>query len=284
MLRLPPIELRAGRLDWSRTYVMGVLNVTPDSFSDGGRYTDVSAAAEHALAMDAAGADFIDVGGESTRPGSRPVPAAEERARVVPVLEALAGRTRAALSVDTTKAEVATAALAAGAEVVNDVSGGRFDPGLVAAAAGAGAVLVCGHLRGGTMAEVHAGEAAPPRFEEVVAELGARLAALPAALRGRTIADPGLGFGKRTAENLELLRRAGELAAALSCPVMLGASRKRFLGELTGLPVGSRDAASVGAALAAAAAGAHVVRVHDVAGTIAALRVFEAVHHPEVHA
>ncbi|HUS68481.1 MAG TPA: dihydropteroate synthase [Kofleriaceae bacterium] len=276
MIRLPPIELRAGRLDWSRTYVMGVLNVTPDSFSDGGRYTDVSAAVEHALAMDAAGADFIDVGGESTRPGSSPVPAAEERARVVPVLEALAGRTRAALSVDTTKAEVAVAALAAGAEVVNDVSGGRFDPGLVATAAGAGAVRVCGHLRGSSMAVVHA-VAAPPRFEEVVAELAARLAALPAALRGRTIADPGLGFGKRTAENLELLRRAGELSAALSCAVMLGASRKRFLGELTGLPVGSRDAASVGAALAAAAAGAHVVRVHDVAGTIAALRVFEAV-------
>ena len=256
---------------------MGVLNVTPDSFSDGGRHTDLPAAVEHALAMDAAGADLIDVGGESTRPGARPVPAAEERGRVIPVIEALAGRTRAALSIDTTKAEVAAAALAAGAEVVNDVSGGAFDPGLVAAAAAAGAVFVCGHLRGASMAEVPAGEAAPPRWDEVAAELGARLSALPAALRARTIADPGLGFGKRTAGNLELTRRAGELAAALSCPVMLGASRKRFLGELTGLPVGSRDAASIGAALAAAASGAHVVRVHDVAGTVAALRVFEAV-------
>jgi dihydropteroate synthase len=274
---LPDIELRRARLDWSRAYVMGVLNVTPDSFSDGGRYTDVDSAVAHALEMDAAGADLIDVGGESTRPGARPVPAAAERARVIPVLEALAGRTRAALSVDTTRAEVAAAALAAGAEVVNDVSGGLFDPGLVGVAAAAGAVLVCGHVRGTSVAEVHAGEAVPPGFDEVAAELGARLATLPPALRARTIADPGLGFGKRAAGNLELTRRAGALSAALSCAVMLGASRKRFLGELTGLPVDSRDAASIGAALAGVASGAHVVRVHDVAGTVAALRVFEAV-------
>lgn len=265
------------RLDWSRPYIMGVVNTTPDSFSDGGRFSSVEAAVAHALSLDADGADLIDIGGESTRPGAAPVAADEEIRRVVPVLEALAGRTRAALSIDTSKAEVARAALAAGAEVVNDISGGLFDPGLVAVAAEAGAALVCGHLRGASLAEVHAGELAPPSFDQVVDELGRRLAVLPAELRGRTVCDPGLGFGKRVRENLELSRRAGELAAALSCAVMVGPSRKRFLGELTGRPVGERDAATIGAALASIVAGAHMVRVHDVAGVGEALRVFRAV-------
>lgn len=256
---------------------MGVVNTTPDSFSDGGRFASVEAAVAHAVALDAAGADLLDIGGESTRPGAALVPAAEESSRVLPVLEALAGRTRAALSVDTTKAEVARAAVAAGAEVVNDISGGRFDPALIEVAAGAGAAFVCGHLRGRTLAEVHRGEADPPTFEEVVAELAERLAALPPAMRRRTVCDPGLGFGKRGRENLELCRRAGELGAALSCAVMVGPSRKRFLGELTGRPVGERDAATIGAALASIEAGAHIVRVHDVAGVAQALAVYRAV-------
>lgn len=274
---LPAIRFRGAVLDWSRPYVMGVLNVTPDSFSDGSRFASLEVAVAQALGLDQAGADLIDVGGESTRPGARPVSAAEELARVLPVIEALAGRVRAVLSVDTTKAEVARAVLTAGAEVVNDVSGGRFDPDLVPAVAAAGAALVCGHLRGRNLAEVHAGEAAPPSTEEVIAELGASLARLPPDLRARTIADPGLGFGKRTPENLELTRRAGELSAALSCAVMVGPSRKRFLGEITGRPVDDRDAATIGAAIAAVAHGAHVVRVHDVAGVVAALRVWRAV-------
>jgi dihydropteroate synthase len=132
-------------------------------------------------------------------------------------------------------------------------------------------------VRGSSIAEVHASEAEPPSFDQVAEELGERLAALPPDLRRRTIADPGLGFGKRIRQNLELSRRAGELAARLSCPVMVGPSRKRFLGQLTGHPVADRDAATIGAALAAAAAGAHVIRVHDVAGVTAALRVFGAV-------
>lgn len=256
---------------------MGIVNTTPDSFSDGGRFASFADAVAHAMALDAAGADLLDIGGESTRPGAAAVTAAEESSRVVPVLEALSGRTRAALSVDTTKAEVARAALAVGAEVVNDISGGRFEPALIEVAAGAGAVFVCGHLRGRVLAEVHRGEADPPGFDEVVSELAERLAGLPPGMRGRTVCDPGLGFGKRGRENLELCRRAGELGAALSCAVMVGPSRKRFLGELTGRPVGERDAATIGAALASIASGAHIVRVHDVAGVAEALAVYRAV-------
>jgi dihydropteroate synthase len=274
---LPPIVFRCQTLDWSRPYVMGVVNATPDSFSAGGRFTSVAEAVAHGLQLEADGADFIDVGGESTRPGAGQVSAEVEIARVIPILEGLEGRVRAVLSVDTAKAEVARAALAAGAELVNDISGGRFEPALIAVAAEAGAALVCGHVRGSTIAEVHAGEDRPPTFDQVADELGERLAALPPELRRRTIADPGLGFGKRGPENLELSRRAGELAGRLSCPVMVGPSRKRFLGLLTGRPVGDRDAATIGAALAAAASGAHVVRVHDVAGVTAALKVFGAV-------
>ncbi|HYU14968.1 MAG TPA: dihydropteroate synthase [Candidatus Acidoferrum sp.] len=283
MGRFLPIDFRRARLDWSRPYVMGVVNVTPDSFSPAGRFTSVDDAVAHALQLDADGADLIDVGGESTRPlvGTGTVTPDVEIQRVLPVIERLAGRTRAILSVDTSKAAVAGAAAAAGAELVNDISGGRFDPELVAVTAAAGAALVCGHLRGGTIAEVHSRENDPPTFDQVVDELGERLAALPPDLRRRTVCDPGLGFGKRTPQNLELSRRAGELAARLSCPVMLGPSRKRFLGELTGRPVGDRDAATIGAALAAVAAGAHVVRVHDVSGVTAALRVFRAVRGEE---
>ena len=271
----PPIRFRARTLDWSRPYLVGVVNTTPDSFSDGGRLGTVAAAVDHALALVEAGADLIDIGGESTRPGAAPVSLDEERARVLPVIERLAGRTGAVLSVDTCKGELARAALAAGAEVVNDVSGGLFDAGTAEAAAAAGAAFVCGHVRGRTLEEVHA--APPPGFEAVVAELAARLADLPASLAGRIAVDPGLGFGKQTSQNLELLRRAGELSAALSCPVMVGPSRKRFLGELTGRPVGERDAATIGAALAAAAAGAHLIRVHEVGAVRDALAVFRAV-------
>jgi dihydropteroate synthase len=271
----PPIRFRGVTLDWSRPYLVGVVNTTPDSFSDGGRLGSVDAAVEHALGLAAAGADLIDIGGESTRPGADPVALEEELARVVPVVERLAGRTAAVLSIDTCKGEVARAALAAGAEVVNDISGGLFDAGTARAAAEAGAAFVCGHVRGGRLAEVH--RAAPPGFDELADELAARVRDLPPGLAGRIACDPGLGFGKQTAQNLELLRRAGELSDRLSCPVMVGPSRKRFLGELTGRPVGERDAATIGAALAAALFGAQLIRVHEVAGVRDALRVFDAV-------
>ncbi len=275
------IGLNRITLDWSRTYIMGVVNVTPDSFSDGGRFAGAEQAIAFGLKLLADGADLVDVGGESTRPhDASPVTAAEELERVLPVIRGLV-RGGATVSIDTTKAEVAAAALAAGAEVVNDISGGGFDPGIIDVAARAGAAYVCGHVRGRTLAEVHAAGAPDgppaPTFEEVAFELAARIAGLPAALRTRTLVDPGLGFGKRTEQNLDLLARAGELAAGCGRPVLVGPSRKRFLGELTGRPVGERDAATVGACLAAVAAGAHMVRVHDVAGLRPALQVFEAV-------
>ena len=279
---LSPLHFRDVSFDWSRPVLVGVVNVTPDSFSDGGRLTGPEAAAERALELAAAGAAIIDIGGESTRPGAEGVAAAAEIDRVVPVLERLAGRIGAVLSVDTTKAEVAGAALQAGAEVVNDISGGLFDPGLIDVAAAAGAALVLGHVRGGSLAEVHAAEnaAAPPTFDDVAVDLAARLAGLPQGLRARAIADPGLGFGKRMAENLTLTRRAGELSARLSCPVMVGPSRKRFLGHLTGRPVAERDPATVGAALAAFHSGAQLVRVHDVASVADALVVYRAIREP----
>ena len=203
--------------------------------------------------------------------------AADEAERVVPVIERLVSTTEIPVSVDTTKGSVARAALAAGAEIVNDVSGGQFDPDLVSICADRGAIFVCGHARGRNIAETHASETTPPTFDDVVDELGERLVRLPAALRRRTIVDPGIGFGKPRALNLELLARAGELGARLACPVLVGPSRKRVLGELTGRPVDDRDDATVGACLAAAAAGANMVRVHDVKRTRDALVVFEAV-------
>jgi dihydropteroate synthase len=254
---------------------MGVVNVTPDSFSDGGRHAGMESAVRHALRLEDEGADIVDVGGESTRPGAEGVAAREEIARTAPVIRALRERGRSPISIDTTKAEVARVALDAGAEIVNDVSGGRYDPELPGVVAEAGAAYVLGHLRGRTIAETHA--AAPPDFEELVEELSARLQALPPALRPRTIVDPGLGFGKGTAENLTLLARAGEIAAALARPVMVGPSRKRFLGELTGRPVDERDDATVGACLAAVARGANLVRVHAVRPVKDALVVFERV-------
>ncbi|WP_428265202.1 dihydropteroate synthase [Haliangium sp.] len=274
---LATIELRTRRFDWSRVYVMGVVNVTPDSFSDGGRWLDPAAAVAHGRALVAAGADLLDIGGESTRPGAEVVDAAIECARVVPVIEALAEAVSVPLSVDTCKAEVARAALAAGAEIVNDISGGRFDPEIVDCCAEVGAVFVCSHVRGRDLAEVHEAERDPPDFDEIAQTLAEQVAGLPAALRGRTIVDPGLGFGKRGGENLGLLARAGELGARLGCPVLVGPSRKRFIVDLVGGEMELRDRGTAGACLAAAGCGAQMVRVHDVAGLVPALRVYEAV-------
>jgi dihydropteroate synthase len=255
-----------------------VVNLTPDSFSDGGRLANVDSAVEFALRLQHAGADVLDLGGESTRPQrAEPISAAEEIDRVVPVISGLAKRASVPISIDTTKAAVAAAALEAGADIVNDISGGLFDDGMIDAVARAGAAYVCGHVRGGSIAQVHASESDPPTFEDVSLELARRLAALPVDLRQRTLVDPGLGFGKKGRENLELLARSGELAAALARPVLVGPSRKRFLGDLTGRPVDDRDHATIGAGLAAVAAGADALRVHDVKGMRDALTVFEAV-------
>jgi dihydropteroate synthase len=277
--RPPPLDLGRGLIaDWDRVLIMGVVNVTPDSFSDGGRYLDATAAVEHGLALWAAGAAILDVGGEATNPRAAAVGADDELARVLPVIEGLAAA-GAVVSVDTTKAAVARAACAAGATVVNDVSGGAFDPGIAAATAAAGAVYVCGHLRGASLAEVFAAEA-PVSWREVADELAARLDTLPSGLRERTIVDPGLGFGKGAdgRGNAALVAHAGDLAHTLGRPVLVGPSRKRFIGRLAGdTSPAAMEAGTIGACLAAVAAGAHLVRIHDVSLLRPALAVYEEI-------
>jgi dihydropteroate synthase len=260
---------------------MGVLNLTPDSFSDGGALDSVPAAVARARELVAAGADLLDVGGESTRPGATPVTATEELGRVLPVLEALRETGLGVpISIDTYKAEVAARALEAGAAIINDISGGVMDPGILAVAAGADVPLVLGHLRGtpATMMEKVA-------FRDVVREVGNelvdRLSLAERAGCKQLWVDPGLGFGKGTAENLTLLRDLGALRRRLGRPLVIGPSRKRFLGELTGqapgAPAADRDLATAAAAVVCALAGADIVRVHDVASTRAALQIADAV-------
>jgi dihydropteroate synthase len=252
---------------------MGILNVTPDSFSDGGLYLDPDAAVAHGLEMVAEGADIVDVGGESTRPGAQPVGEDEERRRVVPVIAALAPSVR--VSVDTRHASVAEAAVEAGATLVNDVSASLSS---VAAAAGVGWVAM--HMKGEPRTMQ-----ADPTYDDVVGEVRAFLveraeAALAAGVREVWI-DPGIGFGKTAEHNLTLLRRLDELVAS-GYPVVVGTSRKSFLGRLTGgAPVEDRVEASVATALWSLERGARMVRVHDVAATRAAVRIaYEAVEVP----
>ncbi|HEY5468386.1 MAG TPA: dihydropteroate synthase [Coriobacteriia bacterium] len=269
-------------LDLARPLVMGILNVTPDSFSDGGSYIDRDAAVTAAVRMLADGADVIDVGGESTRPGAEPVTAVQEAARVAGVIAALAEQ-GACVSVDTRHALVASEALSAGASIVNDVSG-FTDPEMVRVAADSDAGLVVMHTRGEprTMQEA-------PAYADVVAEVAEFLSRQAVALeragvaRDRIAIDPGIGFGKTTEHNLALLRRLPELEA-LGFPVLVGASRKRFIGEITGVvEPQARVAGSVAAALEAVRRGAAVVRVHDVAATVQALAMVRAVEE-EAHA
>jgi len=244
---------------------MGVLNVTPDSFSDGGRWLDPGAALAHGLRMVAEGADVIDVGGESTRPGAEPVPADEELRRVVPVVEALAAHVR--VSIDTRKPEVAEAAIEMGATLVNDVSASLAP---VAAAAGVGwvAMHMQGHPR--TMQEA-------PAYDDVVAEVGAFLVERASSAGVDEVwIDPGIGFGKTLEHNLTLLRHLEDLVAT-GYPVVVGTSRKAFLGRLTGgAPVDDRVEASVATAAWAMSQGAAMVRVHDVRPTVQAARLLDA--------
>jgi len=260
-----------------RTLVMGVLNVTPDSFSDGDRFSSVEAAVAHGLALFEAGADFVDVGGESTRPGSAAVSPAEEIRRVSPVIEGLRRRGAGYLSIDTTKAEVAAAALGCGADLVNDVSGFRFDPRLAGVVAAAGAPAVAMHLRG-AFATMHE----RPRYGDVMGEVARELkeslalaesAGLP---REQVIVDPGLGFAKDAAHSLEALARLPELAA-LRRPVLVGPSRKSFIGKVLDLPVGARLFGTAAAVAAAVLGGAHIVRVHDVEQMVQVVKLCDAV-------
>lgn len=258
--------------------VMGVVNVTPDSFSDGGRYLAAENAVAHGLALWRDGADILDVGGEATNPRAQPVSAEIELARVLPVVTQLAAA-GAIVSIDTTKARVARAAVAAGARIVNDVSGGLFDPEMPRAIGDA--IYIAGHLRGRSLAEVFGLEAAalPIAWTAVADELAERLAALPAAARDRAWVDPGLGFGKGAdpTANLTLLRQSGELGARLGRPIVVGVSRKRFVRRAFGVrddDLDALDAASVAASLDAIRSGANVVRVHNVGLLRAALALY----------
>ena len=262
-----------------RATILGVLNVTPDSFSDAGRLwrdarADVAAAVDLAAALLRDGAHALDVGGESTRPGALEVAAGEETERVAPVIEALAKRFDAPISVDTRKREVAQAALDAGASLVNDVSGLRHDPALAGVVARARAGLILGHLRGtpATMQrEIHFDDVLREVAEEL--EASARAAEAAGVVRTRLAVDPGIGFGKRGSHNLVLLARAGELRARLGLPLLVGPSRKRFLGDFVVGEPHERDVASAAACAVAVFAGADAVRVHDVAGAAQAVAV-----------
>jgi dihydropteroate synthase len=244
--------------------VMGIVNVTPDSFSDGGLYIDARAAVGHGLALEAEGASILDVGGESTRPGAAPVSAEDELRRVVPVIEGLlAAGTGARISIDTSKARVAAAALAAGATLVNDVTALRGDPAMVDVVAGQGVEIVLMHMLGEprTMQQ-------DPRYDEVVNDVRAFLeqrmafAVSHGVAEERILVDPGIGFGKTDAHNLELLGRLDELAD-LGRPIVIGTSRKSFLGRITGRALDDRLAATVATNVLAYERGARVFRVHD---------------------
>ncbi len=273
----PTLDCRGRLLILDRPRIMGVLNVTPDSFSDGGQLTDTGAAIARALELIDAGADVIDIGGESTRPGATPVAVEEELRRVIPVIEALAARTEAPISIDTSKPEVMRAAVVAGAGLINDVYALR-QPGALEAAAESGAAICLMHMQGepGSMQRA-------PSYEDVCAEvqrfltdriLACQFAGID---KKRLLIDPGFGFGKNLQHNLDLLARLDSFKA-LGCPILVGLSRKRMIADLTGrVALDQRMVGSVAAALIAVQRGAAIVRVHDVAATRDVLNVWQAV-------
>ncbi len=263
-----------------RTLVMGVLNVTPDSFSDGGEFFSLERAVAHAEQMIAEGADIIDIGGESTRPGSAFVSEGEELQRVIPVIERLATKSPVPISIDTTKSSVARAAIAAGAEIVNDISGLRFDPLIADEAARAKAGLVLMHSRG-TPKDMQQLPPVDDIMSEVIGEL--RNSVLVAEERGvardRIAIDPGIGFGKTLAQNVELIAKLDQLLIAFAeFPIMIGTSRKSFLGKLLdNAPADQRLHGTIASVVASVLNGAHIVRVHDVKAAVEAIKVAYAV-------
>ncbi|HWR82825.1 MAG TPA: dihydropteroate synthase [Candidatus Deferrimicrobium sp.] len=274
------IPLTDGReLRLTRPLVMGVLNVTPDSFSDGGHFVDGEAAVDHALRLAREGADIIDIGGESSRPGAEPVSGSEEKRRVVPVIEMLRRRTDAAISVDTYKAETARSAIDVGADIINDISALRFDAGMVELVATRRVPTILMHMQGTPRSMQDS-----PYYDDCVEEIARffqdriEFCTQQGIERTRLILDPGIGFGKRLSDNIDILRGLRRFKQ-FSLPVLVGPSRKSFIGMLH--PVGTaadrRLGGSIAAAVTAVLNGADIVRVHDVAETVEALKVIEAV-------
>ncbi|GBC78664.1 Dihydropteroate synthase [bacterium HR08] len=276
--RVPHLVLRGRALELgARTLIMGILNVTPDSFSDGGEFFSVERAVARALEIEAEGADILDLGGESTRPGAKPVPLEEELRRVLPVIERLQGRLRIPVSVDTTKYEVARAALEAGAAMINDVSGLRRDERLADLAAEFGAALVIMHSRG-TPETMHQ----LPPSPDILGEIADHFTWALARARARGVAqeqivlDPGLGFGKTLEDNLLILNRLDRFAE-FGRPLLIGPSRKSFIGHITGREPRERVFGTAAAVVAAIFRGAHIVRVHDVRQMRDVVRVADAI-------
>ena len=273
-LQLPNGALELGR----KTLIMGILNVTPDSFYDGGAYLRTDLAVKHGLQLEDQGADLVDVGGESTRP-DRPgsLSATDELRRVVPVIEELARRLTVPISVDTYKSEVASRAIAAGASLINDISGLRFDSRMAACAADAGAAMVLMHSRGSPQ-QLHGLPALKRPLQSVLAGLRhsvdkALRAGIP---RNRIVLDPGLGFGKGVEDNLVVLRRL-EVLKRFRLPILVGPSRKSFIGNLLDLPVEQRLLGSLASTAVAVIQGAHIIRVHDVGETRQVVRMCDAI-------
>jgi dihydropteroate synthase len=260
-----------------KTLVVGVLNVTPDSFSDGGRYLDAGRAIERAFEMESAGADIVEIGGESSRPGAPPVGLQEEIDRIEPVLKAIVPGLSVPVSVDTYKSRVVEIALECGAALINDVSALRFDPSLAGVVARRNAGLILMHMRG-TPADMQTLEPARDILSEIEADLSEAVskAETRGVPRSRIILDPGIGFGKTLEQNLLILNQLQRLAR-LGLPIMIGTSRKSFIGRLTGKPAGERLFGTAASVTAAILRGAHLIRVHDVAEMVEVARITDAI-------
>lgn len=260
-----------------RTWIMGILNVTPDSFSDGGLYFEKEKAVEHGLRLISEGADIIDVGGESSRPGSDPVPAEEELRRILPVISGLRKQTKNLISVDTSKSEVARAAIAEGADIINDISAFRNDPKMITVVAQAGSPVILMHMKGSPKTMQR-----NPHYGNVIEEIKSFLekkiefAVENGMIREKIIIDPGIGFGKRFEDNLTLIRNLNEFTS-IGQPILVGISRKSFIGKILDLPPGEREEGTLASAILSVVQGAHILRVHEVAPIKRAILVAETI-------